>query len=170
MARQTAAVPTDAACAATGGPVVTFAVHFRAGVRGRRRMRTGGRPTSPEVVPGRVPRVSRLLALAIRYDELMRQGAVTGYADLARLGGVSKARVSQVMDLLNLAPEIQEEILCLPRTETGRDVVTERQLRPVVKEDDWSLQRVLYSAKIRAQGPLTDRDVGAKYSTAGMPQ
>jgi len=44
------------------------------------------------------------MALAIRFDALLRQGAVRGYADLARLGNISRSRVSQVMDLLNLAP------------------------------------------------------------------
>jgi DNA-binding transcriptional regulator YdaS (Cro superfamily) len=144
MARQTAPVPTDAACAAAPGPTVTFPVHFRAGVRGRRRLRTGGRPTSPEVAPGRIPRISRLMALAIRYDQLIRQGVIRDYADIARLGGVSKARVSQVMALLDLCPAIQEQLLFLPRTTHGRDPITERQLRPITTTLDWGEQRALW--------------------------
>ena len=123
------------------GTTVEFAVHFRHGNRGRRRLRTGGRPVPPVVAPGRVPRVSRLLALAIRFDSLIRQGAVKDYAELARLGGVSRTRISQVMDLLNLAPEIQEEILFSPRMVSGRDRITERSLRSVTCELDWSRQR-----------------------------
>lgn len=46
-------------------------------------------------------------------------------ADLARLGRVSRARVTQIMTLLNLSPEIQEAILFLPRIESGREPLTE---------------------------------------------
>src|SRR2546427_9262608 len=53
---------------------------------------------------GRVPRVSRLMALAMRFDELIGSGQVTGYAELARLGHVSRARLSQIASLLGLAP------------------------------------------------------------------
>ena len=52
---------------------------------------------------GRVPRISRLMALAIRMEGLVRTGRVKDYAELARLGGVSRARVSQVLNLRNLA-------------------------------------------------------------------
>lgn len=127
------------------GTTVEFAVHFRHGNRGRRRLRTGGRPVPPAVAPGRVPRVSRLLALAIRFDSLIRQGAVKDYAELARLGGVSRTRISQIMDLLNLASDIQEAVLHLPRTQGGRDRVTERELRPLVAEEDWRRQRGLWA-------------------------
>ncbi len=101
------------------------------------------------VEPGRIPRISRLMALAIHFDGLIRKGIVRDYVDIARLGGVSKARVSQIMDLLNLAPEIQEEILFLPRV-TGRDEVTERLFRPVVAAVDWEVQRRLLSGRLSA--------------------
>ena len=96
---------------------------------------------TPEVPAGRIPRVSRLMALAIRFDGLLRDGVVADQADLARLGHVSRARVSQIMNLLNLAPDIQEALLLLPRVERGRDRVTERELRAVVAESDWRKQR-----------------------------
>jgi hypothetical protein len=57
---------------------------------------------------GRVPRVSRLLALALRLDRLVHAGAIADYATLARLGHVSRARVSQILGLVLLAPDIQE--------------------------------------------------------------
>jgi hypothetical protein len=133
-----------AAAAAPQVQTVEFKVHFRTGDRGRRRLQTGRRPAPAPVPPGRVPRISRLMALAVRYDDLIRQGVVQNYADLARLGGVSKARITQIMDLLNLASEIQEEILLLPRTADGSDPVTERQLRPVVSVTDWRKQVVVW--------------------------
>jgi hypothetical protein len=79
---------------------------------------------------GNIPRVARLLALAIRFDGLVRRGEVQDYADLARLGYVTRARITQIMNLLNLAPDIQEDILFLPNTTKGRDLILERYLRP----------------------------------------
>ncbi|MBU1700156.1 MAG: hypothetical protein KJ970_18110 [Candidatus Eisenbacteria bacterium] len=128
----------------SAGPTLEFKVHFRNGDRGRRRLRRGARPTPPTVKPGRVPRISRLMALAIRYDDLIRQGIVKDYADLARLGGVSRARISQIMDLLNLVPEIQGEILLLPRTIKGRDPIRERNVRPMAAMPLWSRQREMW--------------------------
>jgi hypothetical protein len=72
-------------------------VHFTTQVRGRKTLQSGPAPV-PAVAPGRVPRVARLLALAHRFDGLLRAGVVKDYAELARLGHVTRARVSQVID------------------------------------------------------------------------
>ena len=85
-----------------------------------------------------------LMALAIWYDGLLRQGVVKDYADLASLGRVTRPRMTQIMNLLNLAPDIQEAILFLPRTIKGYDLITERSLRPVVAELLWTKQRKLW--------------------------
>ena len=69
---------------------------------------------------GRIPRVARLMALAIRFDQLIRDGVVADQAELARVGHVSRARLTQIMNLLNLAPDIQEDLLFLAVTERGR--------------------------------------------------
>src|SRR5262245_53260254 len=71
--------------------------------------------------PGRVPRVARLMALALRWDALIRTGQVASYTELSILGHVTRARVCQSMNLLGLAPDLQEALLFLPRTERGRD-------------------------------------------------
>lgn len=113
-------------------------VHIGRGRRGKREMRRGEN-TSP--VPGRIPRVAKLMALAIRFDQLIRDDVVADYAELARLGQVSRARETQIMNLLNLATDIQERILSMPRVEAGRDPLTERELREVVAEVDWARQR-----------------------------
>ena len=55
------------------------------------------------------------LALAIRFDQLIRDGVVTDQAELARLGHVSRARLTQIMNLLNLAPDIFEALFILSR-------------------------------------------------------
>jgi hypothetical protein len=80
----------------------------------RRQSRRPARHNGTEVMLGRVPRVSRLLALALRLDRLVRTGAIADYGTLARLGHVSRARVSQILSLVQLAPDIQETVLFLP--------------------------------------------------------
>jgi hypothetical protein len=71
-----------------------------------------GRPKKSAVPPTpRIPRITRLMALAIRFQEMINRGEVKDYADLARLGFVTRARVTQIMNLTLLAPDIQESIL-----------------------------------------------------------
>src|ERR1039457_565549 len=66
-------------------------------------------------LPGsrRIPRITRLMALAIKFEVMVERGDVRDYADLARLGYVTRARITQIMNLLLLAPNIQELILLL---------------------------------------------------------
>ncbi|MBS0264147.1 MAG: hypothetical protein JSS02_19580 [Planctomycetes bacterium] len=115
-------------------------VRFQAGRKGKKVLKIGAAPP-PAPQRGRVPRVTRLLALAHRFETLIRDGVVRDYADLARLGHVTRARLSQIMDLLLLAPDIQEQVLFLPAVEAGKDTVSERQLRAIVKVEDWAKQR-----------------------------
>ncbi len=117
-------------------------LHFQRGRSGRKQLKAGSAP--PEVTPGRVPRVARLMALAIRFERLVRDGEVADYADIARLGHISRARVTQIMNLLNLAPDIQETVLFLPAVERGRDPCTEVDLRPICATPDWRQQRALW--------------------------
>jgi hypothetical protein len=120
-------------------------VHFRGRGRGNhRRLQPGPKPEPVTREPGRVPRVARLLALALRIDEQLRNGELTSYSEVAALGHVTRARVSQIMNLLNLAPDLQEAILFLPRTEHGRDPIILRELQPIASILDWRKQRVLW--------------------------
>ena len=122
---------------------VTKKVHFQRGQRSRKAMREGERKERPQ---GRVPRVARLMALAIRFEQLIRDGEVADQAELARIGRVSRARVSQILNLLQLAPDIQEAILFLPVVESGREPVTERDMRSIAEEGDWGRQRGKWQA------------------------
>jgi len=90
---------------------------------------------------GRIPRVSKLMALAIRYDQLLRDGVVESQSELAELLHISQPRMTQIMNLLHLSPEIQEEILFLKPVMSGRDQVTERYLRSIVQELKWGKQK-----------------------------
>ena len=117
-------------------------VHFKRGRRSRKELREGESPSVPP--PGRVPRVSRLMALAIKFDQLIRDGVVKDQAELARLGHVSRARVTQIMNLLNLAPDIQEQVLFLSLGGHDRDAITENQLRPISAPAGWHAQRHIW--------------------------
>lgn len=121
---------------------ITKSVHFRNMKYGRKEL-TGGPEATPPTL-GCVPRVSRLLALAITMDDLCRRGEVTDYAELARLAQVTRARMTQIMSLLLLAPDIQEEILFLPRASNCRDTVQEKAVRPIAAVPDWRKQRVMW--------------------------
>jgi hypothetical protein len=88
--------------------------------------------------------VAKLMALAIRFDQLIRDGVVADQAELARLGHVTRARLTQIMNLLNVAPDIQEQILFLPATERGSDAVAERDLRPIAAISSWKRQRAMW--------------------------
>lgn len=119
-------------------------IHFRRRGRGsRKEMCKGQRPVA-SVPAGRVPRISKLMALAIRFEQMVRTGEVADYAELARLGHVTRARITQIMNLRLLAPDLQEHLLFLPRIESGRDCVYLRQLQSIAAAADWRTQRRLW--------------------------
>ena len=65
------------------------------------------------------------------------------------MGHVTRARVSQYMNLLLLAPDIQERLLDMVKPDTGRELISEQDLRPVVAEPDWTKQRRLFDALLK---------------------
>jgi hypothetical protein len=134
-------------------------LRLRPGGRGQRQG-LAGTPSPPAAVPaGRVPRVARLMALALRFEEQIRQGQLGSYAAVAALGHVSRARISQIMNLLQLAPEIQEALLFLPRTQRGRDPIHLRQLQPIAATLAWEEQRRLWHELLEAaRGPAEATD------------
>jgi hypothetical protein len=98
----------------------------------------------PSLPPGRVPRLARLMALALRLEELVRTGQVRNYTELASLGHVTRARICQILNLLHLAPDIQEALLFLPPTLRGRDAILLADLQPIAACFDWRKQRRLW--------------------------
>ena len=100
---------------------------------------------------GRPPRLARLLALAHKLDGLVRNGTARNYRELAELGHVSPARLSQILVLLNLAPTIQEYILFLSAGEGG--FITEAQLRNIARETRWDRQVMCIAAQT-GPGPI----------------
>lgn len=127
---------------------ITFECNLQFERRGRGSRKTVGKGEIQEESQrpaGRVPRIARLMALAIRFDELIRNGDVADYAELARLAHVTRARITQIMNLLMLAPDIQESLLFLPHVESGRDPIHLRQLQAVALVSDWRKQRKLWN-------------------------
>src|SRR5262245_8634895 len=104
-------------------------VQFGRQAHGRRTLAPATTP--PPRVTSRIPRVTRLLALAHRLEGYIRNGVVARQSDLAQLGHVSTARISQILNLINLAPDIQEAILFLPPMQSGRDTIILHQLQPI---------------------------------------
>lgn len=128
------------------GLTFTTRVRFQAERTGRKRLMAGSDEAAASVEPGTVPLVARVLALAHRFETLLRTGVVRDYAELARIAGVSRPRITQITELLLLAPDIQEAVLDLPRTVHGRDRVRERDLRGVAAEPCWARQRTTWRA------------------------
>jgi hypothetical protein len=126
--------------------------HIGTRARGRKQLQAGEAPT-PACASGHVPRVAKLLALAHRFEAMLREGVVKGYPELARLGRVTPARISQVMALLQLAPDIQEQVLFLPRTVRGRDPIQMYAVLPLTVILDWKTQRCLWE-QLRAEAEL----------------
>ena len=105
-------------------------------------LRSSDQPSvQPALLPARIARLARLMALALRFDKLLATGVVKDLRTLARLGHVSPARISQIMSLLHLAPDIQEALLFRSRPEHGRDSLDLRKVFPLTKVWDWQRQR-----------------------------
>ncbi len=104
-------------------------------------IRPKGRSRPPEqtgsAATPRIPRITRLMALAIKFQDMIDSGEVRDYADLARLGYVSRARITQIMNLLNLAPDLQELLLGGPSEVAPQ----ESHIRCVMRCVFWDEQR-----------------------------
>ncbi len=90
---------------------------------------------------GRLPRITQVLALAIHLEEMIRRGEAKDYADLARLSCLCRERISQIVRLNYLAPDIQIELLYLPPTPTGRYPISETAVRKIANRLSWADQR-----------------------------
>jgi len=134
-------------------------VQFHFQRRGKNKVLVEGKePPKPVRPKGRLPRITRYMALAIYYEDLIRQGHVYDYAEIATLGHVTRARVTQIMNLRLLAKDIQEQLLTMPRLLNGRDTLCLRSLQTLSVEPCWKKQRIawsqLYCPPVSNQGSL----------------
>lgn len=124
---------------------VTREIHFAR--KTRRKVIKLGPPPEPSPSHGRIPRVSKLMALAIRFDQMLANGEVASMSELARLAHVTQPRMTQIMNLLHLAPDIQEYLLNLQTVKVGDDAFTERDLRHIVSLSSWQAQRAAWRCR-----------------------
>jgi hypothetical protein len=117
-------------------------IQFR--LHASKRAEGGDTVVAPSSHRGRLPRVTQVLALAIHFQNMIQRGEARNYADLARLGCITRERISQVMELIWLAPDIQQEILEFPPNKTGRFPVSEVAARRVAEDLGWAQQRALW--------------------------
>lgn len=109
---------------------------------GKRIVLSEGKAPQPKRPPiGRLHRITRYMALAIYYEDLIRKGHVHDYAEIAALGHVTRARVTQIMNLRLLAPDLQERLLFLNRIVGGRVAWSLRDFQSIALEQDWRKQR-----------------------------
>ncbi len=105
-----------------------------------------GRAKLPiEAAAPRMLRITRLMALAIKFESMVKRREVTDFADIARLGYVTRARLTQIMNLLLLAPTIQEEILQMERQPLENRAVSERNMRAVANFAEWNRQAIVWA-------------------------
>jgi hypothetical protein len=119
---------------------------FKSGLFGKKCVAPKSDAEKPKPSPGKLPRITKLMALAIRFEELLRTNVVSDYVELAKLGHVTRARITQIMNLRLLAPDIQEQILFLARVPQGTKQVTLKQLQPIAVQSDWKQQRRLWKS------------------------
>ena len=120
-----------------------FQISIQQGGRGAKKRLIEGtpEPAEPKKIKGRIPRISRYMALAIHFEDLIRRGIVADYAELARLGHVTRARVTQIMNLRLLAPEIQEYLLNLDCISDNCPRLTLKCMLNYTRNLNWSVQR-----------------------------
>ena len=111
----------------TGRPnTIEFPVPKR---QDRRRKRPS--PSEP------VPRIARLLALAYKWEGMVRRGEVKDFTEIAKKIGLSPARVTQICNLTLLSPRHQEAILSLHHAQFR---TSERQTRATLRKPLWRRQ------------------------------
>jgi len=148
----------------------------RSGAGARIVLKNGPSPVA-RAQPGSIPRIARLVALAHKFERMLKGGTAASMADLARLGRVTRARMTQIFDVLLLAPQIQEELLFLPPIERGRDAITLRELRyvcqtPVRAEQGarWAEIKITLLAPIEPSEVVGQKRSEAVASTVGGEQ
>lgn len=102
-------------------------------------------PEPPPAPVYRPARVAQMLALAHRLEAAIERGDYRDRAVVARQLGFTRARVTQLLDLTLLAPDIQEQVLNLEAID-GCEPLTERSIREVVAQTNWEEQRRVWDA------------------------
>ena len=92
--------------------------------------------------------VARMLALAHHIQGAIERRVVADRAEVARKLGPTRARITQLLDLTLLAPDLQTRVLELEAVD-GVEPLTERELRQVVDAGSWEQQRAALATVLR---------------------
>ena len=119
-------------------------IPFQTTTGGHGRKQIAGPKPKKSSAPAKLPHITKLMALAIRLEHLLATGQVKDQAEIARAGGISRARVTQIINLTNLAPDIHEAVLNLEPTTAPVPRFRERDVRTIAIRPNWETQRVLW--------------------------
>ena len=105
-------------------------------------------PLFPEPEPSAAPehrpaRIARLLAEAHHIQQAIQHNKYTNQAEAARRLGLTRSRVTQLLSLTFLAPDIQDDLLQL-KAVNQKEPVTEREVRDLCRHVFWAKQRALW--------------------------
>lgn len=106
------------------------------------------KPKMPSA-PAKLPHITKLMALAIRLEHLLATGQVKDQAEIARVAGITRARVTQIINLANLAPDIQQAILDFEPTTAPVPRFREREVRTIAILPNWEKQRLMWKQLVK---------------------
>ncbi|MCP3105473.1 hypothetical protein LZ198_42095 [Myxococcus sp. K15C18031901] len=102
-------------------------------------------PPPPPPAPVRRPaHVARMLALAHHLQGAIDRELVPNRATVARKLGLTRARVTQLLDLLLLAPDLHARVREFEAID-GAEPMAERTLRAVAHAGTWAEQRAAWA-------------------------
>jgi|ERR1051326_1271314 hypothetical protein len=113
-----------------------------------------------------LPRITPLMALAIKIGGLLEQYPDLDALELARRTHVSRSRITQILNLLCLAPDIQEQLLWLPPLAKGHEVISEKSLRRLAAEYDWVRQRERFTPLLARRSGICDSSRSSEHSNS----
>lgn len=93
--------------------------------------------------------VARMLALAHHVESAIERGLFPDRAAVARKLGLTRARITQLLNLLLLAPELQQCVLSLEAVD-GVEPMSERAVRSVASALSWTEQKAAWTRLIEA--------------------
>ncbi len=114
------------------------------------RQRVAAPKAARPIAPPRLPHITRLMALAIRLEDLLANGQVKDQAEIARVAGITRARVTQILNLTNLAPDIQQSILDLEPSTDYVPRFREREVRTIAITTNWDKQRLMWKRLVKS--------------------
>jgi len=144
-------------------PSIKISIHFSPGNCGHKILQKGKKPKHAK--PTRLPRISRLMALSIRYERLIGKGLITRHIELADLAGIGRSQASQIIRLRLLAPDIQEWLLNLPETEKSKDPVVWSDIQPLTQIILWEEQHKELTRRLESKDTYQSQADGLPSTT-----